>query len=158
MSKFRRHYPPLGSPPGHLVGATQASPTVATHFLVEGGKATETPFGSLEELTSIPSSDGLHWIDVQGLADIKGLQNLGERFGLDALVMSDVVNIGQRPKLEKYEGDVFVVLRRSYVNGDGELAFEQITFSSARAWSSASRKIQGTAYWRFVNACARVPC
>lgn len=51
------------------------------------------------------------WIDVVGLAHNEALTQLRDGFGLHPLVLEDVVNTGQRPKLEEYEDYDFIVLR-----------------------------------------------
>jgi magnesium transporter len=51
------------------------------------------------------------WIDVLGLADNQTLADLCALFELHALVIEDVVNTGQRPKIEDYDDHDFIVLR-----------------------------------------------
>jgi magnesium transporter len=51
------------------------------------------------------------WIDVLGLADNRALHDLRALFELHPLVIEDVVNTGQRPKIEDYEDHDFIVLR-----------------------------------------------
>jgi magnesium transporter len=51
------------------------------------------------------------WIDVLGLADNQALADLCALFDLHLLVMEDVVNTGQRPKIEDYDDHDFIVLR-----------------------------------------------
>ncbi len=58
-----------------------------------------------------PPGTGNIWIDVKGSDDTAMLHQLGERFGLHPLALEDVINHGQRPKLNLDEGYVFVVLR-----------------------------------------------
>jgi magnesium transporter len=51
------------------------------------------------------------WVDVLGLADNAVLAELGALFALHPLVIEDVVNTGQRPKIEDYREHDFIVLR-----------------------------------------------
>jgi len=51
------------------------------------------------------------WIDVLGLADNQALEALRALFDLHPLVIEDVVNTGQRPKIEDYDAHDFIVLR-----------------------------------------------
>lgn len=65
------------------------------------------------------------WLNVDGLGDEKILYRLGEIFSLHRLALEDVVNLGQRAKVEAYDEDVFIVARtpdRSNAMG------EQLTF------------------------------
>ena len=45
-------------------------------------------------------TDCVSWVDVAGLGDKATLEKLGEVFKLDPLILEDVVNVPQRPKLE----------------------------------------------------------
>jgi len=54
---------------------------------------------------------GTTWIDVTGLSDSAVLQELGWTYGLHALALEDVQNLRERPKVETYEGQKFVVFR-----------------------------------------------
>jgi len=51
------------------------------------------------------------WINVDGLGDESTLSRLGEIFSLHRLALEDVVNLGQRAKVEAYEEDLFIVAR-----------------------------------------------
>ena len=67
------------------------------------------------------------WLNVDGLGDEQTLNRLGEIFSLHRLALEDVVNLGQRAKVEAYDEDVFIVARtpdRSNAMG------EQVTFFS----------------------------
>lgn len=64
------------------------------------------------------------WINVDGLGSETILRSIGERFGLHRLALEDVVNLGQRAKVEAYDEDLFVVARSP---GGGALPSEQVT-------------------------------
>ena len=51
------------------------------------------------------------WVNVDGLGDADVLTRLGEIFSLHRLALEDVVNLGQRPKVEAYDEDLFIVAR-----------------------------------------------
>ena len=74
------------------------------------------------------------WIDVVGLHDIELIAELGRLFGLHPLALEDVVNTGQRPKMEDYESNIFIVLRHFHhqpvaggAEGEEEMVPEQIS-------------------------------
>jgi magnesium transporter len=50
------------------------------------------------------------WVNVDGLGDSAVLARIGEAFDLHDLALEDVVNVGQRPKVEEYEDHLFIVL------------------------------------------------
>src|SRR5690606_31662296 len=52
-----------------------------------------------------------YWIDIQGLGTQDVLNSIKEKFGINALVMEDMVNTHQRPKFEEFDDYIFVVTR-----------------------------------------------
>jgi len=71
----------------------------------------ERVLDSVEETFPYRDAPGVAWINVCGIHDVEVLQKLGEHFGLHALALEDVLNTGQRPKLDEYEDHVFIVMR-----------------------------------------------
>jgi magnesium transporter len=70
-----------------------------------------------EEVQDIPacriwlSQPGVTWINVEGVHQIDLLEKFGTAFDLHPLVLEDIANTGQRPKVEDYGGYLYVVLR-----------------------------------------------
>src|SRR4051794_37515823 len=54
------------------------------------------------ELLSHLNNELVTWINIDGLGDIEILRMLGERFNLHPLALEDVLDTGQRPKVEQY--------------------------------------------------------
>ena len=68
------------------------------------------------------------WITVQGIHHIEGLQQLGTAFGLHPLVMEDIVNTHQRPKIEDYGEYLFLVMKAVSRKDPGQsLMVEQVS-------------------------------
>ena len=57
----------------------------------------------------------------------KSSGHLGERFTLHPLVLEDIVNTVQRPKIEDYDDYLFIVLRMLRPTGGGEFTSEQLS-------------------------------
>ena len=70
-----------------------------------------------EEVTDVPacrawlSRPGVTWINIEGVHQIDLLEQFGAVFGLHPLVLEDIANTGQRPKVEDYGGYLYIVLR-----------------------------------------------
>lgn len=74
-----------------------------------------------------PPAEGVVWIDVRGLGDGDVLERTGAAFGLHPLVLEDVLNTTQRPKLEDYgEKYLFIVVKALGLEEDGSVATEQV--------------------------------
>ncbi len=61
------------------------------------------------ECASSINSEFVSWIDVRGLGDQTTLEQLGEVFQLHPLVLEDIVNVPQRPKLEDHQNQLLII-------------------------------------------------
>jgi magnesium transporter len=67
-------------------------------------------------------------LNVVGLQNIKILEKLGKIFNLHALILEDILNTDQRPKVEIFEDHIFIVLKiLSYNKNTLEIVSEQIS-------------------------------
>ena len=60
-----------------------------------------------------PEAGETLWVDVIGLHDIRLIARLGERFGIDTLVLEDILSTTQRTKIEERPDLLYVVCRSS---------------------------------------------
>lgn len=54
------------------------------------------------------------WINVDGIHEAVNIERIGGAFGIHPLVLEDIVNTGQRPKLENFDDYLFVALKMLY--------------------------------------------
>ncbi|MFX0002430.1 MAG: magnesium/cobalt transporter CorA [Candidatus Hodarchaeota archaeon] len=79
------------------------------------------------DLTEIGKSF-IRWIDVYGLAEVKIIEEIGRQFDLHPLILEDILNPNQRPKLEDYGNFIFAVLKKLSWNQEQEdFEYEQIS-------------------------------
>ncbi|MFT6395640.1 MAG: magnesium transporter [Bradymonadia bacterium] len=71
----------------------------------------EVDIQSLAEVEPYRKQYPVVWIDVIGHGDEELLRTVQESLGLHELAVEDVVNLGQRPKLEEFEENLFCVAR-----------------------------------------------
>ena len=70
----------------------------------------------------------IKWIDVYGLAQIEIIEEIGKQFNLHPLVLEDILNPDQIPKLEDYGSYIFTVLKKLTWNQEKEdFEYEQIS-------------------------------
>ncbi len=83
---------------------------------------------SLEDCLHSSLSEGIRWINVDGLSDTQLIEALTTRFGIHPLVLEDVTNLDQRPKLEDYGDYLFAVLKMlTFDDETGKLLSEQVS-------------------------------
>ena len=66
---------------------------------------------SIDDLPPLPPGHNVRWINVKGVGNPDVIRRIGERFGLHPLVLGDIANVTQRPKVEPYEDHLFIVTR-----------------------------------------------
>ena len=83
----------------------------------------------LEECTPYLNTESVSWIDVGGLGDKTTLEKLGEIFRLHPLVLADIVNVPQRPKLEDRQNQLVIITQMvNFQLTDGRIWLEQVSF------------------------------
>ena len=83
--------------------------------------------GPLDSL-NLKSDQMTTWINVQGLQQVEILQALANVFGWHPLVVEDLVDTSQRPKLEDYGDYLFIVLKRLRVTEQSQaIQVEQVS-------------------------------
>ena len=80
----------------------------------------------MDELLPCLDNDKVSWINVDGLGDPEFFQQLGQHFRIHPLALEDIFNIGQRPKVDEYDRQLFIVLDMAYENKEEEVVFEQV--------------------------------
>jgi len=83
---------------------------------------------TIEECFPFKDLPTVTWVNIDGLHDVKVMEKVGKHFGLHALVLEDILNTEQRPKIEDFDDHIFVVLKMLYYDEtDGEIRAEQIS-------------------------------
>ena len=122
-----------GTQPGTLVAAGTPAPARVSVIAYNREGATERRDVTIDDGLAALAPGGVTWINVDGLGDTTVLTRLGERFGLHPLALEDVLNVPQRPKVERYDKHMFVVMRTMRL-AEGEVAEEQVSLFVGSGW------------------------
>lgn len=125
----KRHGPPGTAPATltpHLVDGKVSKPAIQ---VIEYDKdhLQEHDVVDLVELAERFDSRKVTWINIDGLGDVEALTFLGQRFNLHPLALEDVLNTGQRPKVETGEDYVFIVAQMVYQDKEKTICGEQVS-------------------------------
>lgn len=82
---------------------------------------------TVEDAFKFVDENSVTWFNVDGLSNISEIEKLGDYYELHPLVMEDIVNTSQRPKIEEYQDYLFIVTKMIYFNTEGELQYEHIS-------------------------------
>jgi magnesium transporter len=118
-----------GLPPGSLVHIGDSrTEDVSIHLMgYDSETFEERSFPSVDECLPFLERKGIVWVNVEGVHDVEIIRHLGEQFSLHPLVLEDIVNTVQRPKIEDYDSFLFIVLRMLQPTGEGEFTSEQLS-------------------------------
>ncbi len=102
-----------GLPPGSLVyvGDKAEKKFKATLVVYNQDTYAEEKLDSLDACLIMSDPHKITWLDINGLHDIRSLEKLGECFSLHPLVVEDILNTNQRPKVEDYGNYLYFVLK-----------------------------------------------
>lgn len=81
----------------------------------------------IEEFLNDSGEKGVRWLDIVGLSDEDILQDICDKFYIHPLVVEDLLNMDQTPKVEDYDESLFVIAKNIILEDD-LLEQEQISF------------------------------
>ncbi|NJR52336.1 MAG: magnesium/cobalt transporter CorA [Leptolyngbyaceae cyanobacterium CSU_1_3] len=100
-----------GSMPGTLRINASASPCEIVLIDYNEAKAMRLQVESPLTCADYLDTESVSWVDLRGLGSEDVLTQLGEVFSLHPLLLEDIVNVPQRPKVEEYEDQLLLIAR-----------------------------------------------
>ncbi len=118
-----------GLPPGALVhiGERKADEIKITVMDYDEAGCREECVASIESCFVFKDSPSVTWINVDGLHNVENIQKLGDCYGFHPLVMEDILNTDQRPKMEDFEEYIYIVLKMLHNGTSMQTVAEQIS-------------------------------
>jgi magnesium transporter len=103
----------VGLPPGSLIYIGEKAHIKPKVTIIEYDEENylEKEVTSFAECVAYKNKPGVTWINVEGIHNIANLEKLGECFNLHPLVMEDILNTDQRPKMEDFTDYLYLVLK-----------------------------------------------
>ena len=98
----------------------------------------------VEQLFPYRDSPTVTWINIDGLHDVAALEAIGKHFGFHPLALEDVLNCGQRPKIEDY-GEYHFMIMKSLLLGE-TLETEQISFFLGGNYVITMQEVAGDSF------------
>src|SRR3990172_1212444 len=110
--RIKRSHPP-GTLPGTLVAHAEADavPVQIFMFSYDPDRCEERALRPQEIPSLAVPENGVLWLDIWGLSDPGVVKAVGDRFGFHPLALEDVLNVPQRPKVDRYENHLLIVLK-----------------------------------------------
>ncbi|MFA5349656.1 MAG: CorA family divalent cation transporter, partial [Candidatus Paceibacterota bacterium] len=112
---FKKSSKKEGLPPGTIVHTGKIKKDLVKIRLIE---CDEKHFSDAEVPLSFIKKNNKKkmWINLDGVHNTRLIAEIGEKFGIHNLVLEDIADVTQRPKIEDYENYVYIVARMIYLN------------------------------------------
>lgn len=86
----------------------------------------QPPLLSLKKLTH--ETNAVHWLNMD-IINTETVERVAQALGLHALLIEDIVNVHQRPKLDEFDGTLSLVMQMLYYNDERHsIENEQVSF------------------------------
>jgi magnesium transporter len=94
-----------------FVGEKRSEKVKLSVINYDGSNFQEKEVRSVGEAVSIRKKSSVTWLNIDGVHQPEIIEQVGKSFGVHPLVLEDIANTGQRPKMEDFDDYIFVVLR-----------------------------------------------
>ena len=105
-----------GLPPGSLVHIGRQRTEQAKISVIDYDETqfVEQDISSVEACIQFRERPTVTWINFEGVHQVDVLEKIGSCFNLHPLVLEDILNTEQRPKIESYDAYLYIVLKMLY--------------------------------------------
>jgi magnesium transporter len=127
---FHRPEVKIGQPPGTPVYAGKKREESIHILLIDynGERVQEKEISKAEECCELKETPSILWITIDGIHDVEIVGSIARQFGLHPLVVEDILHPGQRPKMEDFEGFIYLVFNMlSYDEQLHDIKGEQVS-------------------------------
>ncbi|MTJ51085.1 magnesium/cobalt transporter CorA [Dolichospermum sp. UHCC 0259] len=127
-SHGKEFYHEPGTQPGTIIVDENAEQPII--FLIDYNQTEliQKQISYPEECLNYLDTESVSWVDVQGLGSKDILHRLGQTFDLHPLILEDIVNMVERPKIEDYEEQLVIIAHMVVPNpNNGSFYSEQVS-------------------------------
>ena len=123
MIKLVYHKPGTAPASLQIEGSKETKSPEISLIQYDAGSYTTIKCANAEEAILALDPARNNWINVDGLTDTETVRVLGTHFGLNPLMIEDIVTT-QRPKLEMLDEGIFIITTMIYPNSEQDLGVE----------------------------------
>jgi magnesium transporter len=107
-----------GLPPGSLIHIGEKKTETVKISLMDYrlNNFEEKEIKKIEECFSLKRKPSVTWINIDGLHEVDIIEKLGKCFEIHPLVLEDILNTDQRPKMEDFDKYIFFILKMLYID------------------------------------------
>ncbi len=107
-----------GMHPGSVFYIGEKREYIPNLYLVEYNKESfrQTKLASIDDIGNVEDGSFVRWLNVEGIHETSLVEQIGQKFNLHPLILEDVVNTSQRPKLEEYDNCIYITFKSLVYN------------------------------------------
>lgn len=121
----------IGLPPGTLIhiGDKKIENVEITLISYDEAQYQEREIKKIEECFPFKDKPVVTWLNINGIHDAEIMGKIGEHFGLHPLLLEDIMDTDQRPKIEDFGDYIFIILKMIYCCNEkkNEIEIEQVS-------------------------------
>ena len=142
-----------GFPPGTLthVGTIYEEKIRVRQTSFDPAGADSRDLERWQDLLPFRNDRAVAWIEINGIHDVRAIEEIGRHFSIHPLVLEDILNTTQRPKFEEFDDYLFLVAKVPFAqhpsesavgsaqtvlktNHRVEISFEQVSLLFGKDW------------------------
>ncbi len=131
MSRFiKKHKHEIGVSPDDLLffGKQKINKILLRVIDFDTSDMEEIRLEKVKDVLKYRDKDTVTWFNVDGLHNQKVMQDIAQGFQLDKVILSDVMNIASRPKLEEHSNCIFLSIKMLQIDKEtSELSVEHLS-------------------------------
>ncbi|EPR73467.1 Magnesium and cobalt transport protein CorA [Winogradskyella psychrotolerans RS-3] len=142
---YKKH---IGKAPGTLVytGKKTEKQLHIESFDYTKETLKENVLTNIEDAKSYKETDSVTWINIDGLNSLSEIESIGKQYELHPLVLEDIVNTTQRPKIDEYDDYLFIVLKMLYYDTDENVVIEQVSLVLGKNYVLSFQESEGDVF------------
>ncbi len=120
----------VGLPPGSLIHiGTKTSSPIQIHVIdYTKDHFEEKSVQNITECFPFRDTESITWITIDGIHDAGLIDSIGKHFGVHPIVLEDIMNTSQRPKMEIFDTYIYLVFKMLYRNeSNHDIQAEQVS-------------------------------
>ena len=128
---FKKRSKKAGLPPGTMVhiGDKKVEKVKISLINYDENNFEEKEIKIPEDCFIYKDRQSITWINIEGIHEINTVEKIGTGFNIHSLALEDILNTDQRPKIEDFDNNIFIVLKMLYYNEKTcEIITEQTSF------------------------------
>ena len=139
-----------GLVPGTLVhvGKKRTEKVKITVFDYDEKQFQERAIDNVRKCFPYNKTDSVTWINIDGVHDLDIIRDLGTEFNIHPLILEDIVNTAQRPKMEDMGEYIFIVLKMIYPDEQDpkKINIEQVSLIVGRNYVISFQEEEGDVF------------